>query len=93
MENNKADLKDIRDRVQALDPRDDAFDARYEALSNEVLAALKQEGEEQERSWIAKGQEIITAAKTDPLIGSTDRDRALSYLQEAVDSAILKKDI
>ena len=91
MDTSTPNLKEIRDRTQKLDPRDDNFDEQYESLSREVMTHLDEEEDEQERNWIQKGQEIITAAKSNPLMGSTDRDRALSYLQEALDSAILKK--
>lgn len=84
-------LKDIRRQSHDLDPRNEEFDTRFQSLSSEALECMEGVNDVQERKWIEKGMEVISDSDKNA-IADGDRDRALSYLKEAVHAVILRED-
>lgn len=85
-------MKDIRRRVQDLDPEDASFDAHYAELSREVMDCLEGINDEQEKHWIEKGQHIVDGSHDEHSNEPKERNRALGYLKEAVHNVILRED-
>ena len=92
MENKIASLKDIRRQIRGMDPEDGKFEEQFMALSSQAMNCMEGINDGQEKNWIEKGREIIDGDKGNSSSGPRDRDRALSYLKEAVNNVILRED-
>ena len=90
MENKVATLKDIRSRIYDLDPRKEGFDKEFKQISQQALDCMEGINDMQERKWIEKGLKILNSGQDS--IDEEEKDKALSYLKEAVHTVILRED-
>lgn len=92
MKDKIATLKEIRNQSQDLNPRNNQFDEQFMYLAKKAISCLEDQHDIQERDWILKGQDIINMPKEDSSNDPQKRDKALSYLMEAVNAVILRKE-
>lgn len=92
MEDKLATLKEIRNQIQDLNPENNQFVEQFMYLSKKALKCLDDKHDIEERDWILKGQDIINMPKGDSFEDPKNRDKALSYLIEAIDAVILRKE-
>lgn len=88
MKDTIATLKNIRRKTHDLDPRSEKFDEQFESLSTEAMDCLEGVNDLQEKNWVEKGLKIIA----EPTVDNEKRDRALTYLKEAVHNKLLRED-
>lgn len=92
MDNKIETLKDIRSKTHNLDPRNENFDEQFLSLAREALSRMEGVNDMQEKNWIEKGLQIVESSDGDASPDGEERDRALSYLKEAVHNVILRED-
>lgn len=88
MKDNIATLKNIRRKTHELDPRSEHFTEHFKTIATETMDCLEGVNDMQEKNWVEKGLKIIA----EPTVGDERRDRALSYLKEAVHNKILREE-
>lgn len=91
MKNKIATLKEIRRQSHDLNPRSEDFDKKIESLSREALDCMEGVNDMQEKKWLEKSLEIVSKSGKNTL-EAQDKDRALSYLKEAVHTVILREE-
>lgn len=91
MENKISTLKHIRRQSHELYPGSEEFDKQFQSLSRDALECMEGINDMQEKKWIEKGLDLISNSE-EAAIDADKRDRALSYLKEAVQTVILRED-
>lgn len=88
-----AKLKDIRDRSRDLDPKDPNFSKQLVSLTREMQEQLEQPDDQQEMNWADKSLKVIGYPEEESSQTSdADKDLALSYLKEALNSVIIREE-
>jgi hypothetical protein len=87
-------LEDIRSRSENLDPRKTKFPEDLKDLSQEALGYCEEVDDGQEINWIKKSiKKAESLEKTTQISNEVveERDLAMGYLKEALDSILIRE--
>lgn len=88
-----AELKDIRRRSRNLDQKDPEFSKQLVSLTREMLEHLEEPDDQQEMKWAEKSLKVMgDPQERSSKMNETDKDLALSYLKEALNSVIIREE-
>lgn len=94
MKGKMEDLQEIRGEVEKLRPADDNFTPELTRLINRTTSHLGEIDDEQEISWCAKSFEITEQIRKGEIEEENElqeKDLALTYLKEALDTVIIRE--
>ena len=87
------DLQEVRAAVENLQPGEDNFVQKLTDLLNRTTSHLGEIDDQQEISWCAKSFEITERLRNGQIKKDQvqEKDLALTYLKEALDSVIMRE--
>ncbi|MCC8359140.1 hypothetical protein [Salinimicrobium sediminilitoris] len=87
------ELEDIRAKVEKLKVKNDGFVEELMQLLNKTTSQLSKIDDQQEINWTSKSFDIATDLKNGETNKNSEeqKDLALTYLKEALDSVIIRE--